>query len=154
MGLVADSLDMLADAFVYGISLFAVGGSISRKKSIAKTAGWFQIILAIVGFAEVIRRFISGEELPNFSTMILVSVFALIANGFCLYLLHKSKSKEEAHMQASLIFTSNDVIINLGVIVAGVLVYVTNTRFPDLVIGSIVFVLVLQGAMRILKLGK
>ena len=154
MGLVADSLDMLADAFVYGISLFAVGGSISRKKSIAQTAGWFQIILAIVGFAEVIRRFISGEELPNFSTMILVSVFALIANGFCLYLLQKSKSKEEAHMQASLIFTSNDVIINLGVIVAGILVYVTNTRFPDLVIGSIVFVLVLQGAMRILTLGK
>ena len=154
MGLVADSLDMLADAFVYGISLFAVGGSISRKKSIAQTAGWFQIILAIVGFAEVIRRFISGEELPNFSTMILVSVFALIANGLCLYLLQKSKSKEEAHMQASLIFTSNDVIINLGVIVAGILVYVTNTRFPDLVIGSIVFVLVLQGAIRILKLGK
>lgn len=154
MGLVADSLDMLADAFVYGISLFAVGGSISRKKSIAKTAGWFQIILAIVGFAEVIRRFISGEELPNFSTMILVSVFALIANGFCLYLIQKSKSKEEAHMQASLIFTSNDVIINLGVIVAGVLVYVTNTRFPDLVIGFIVFVLVMQGAMRILKLGR
>ena len=96
----------------------------------------------------------SGEELPNFSTMILVSIFALIANGLCLYLLQKSKSKEEAHMQASLIFTSNDVIINLGVIVAGILVYVTNTRFPDLVIGSIVFVLVLRGAMRILKLGR
>jgi len=154
MGLVADSLDMLADAFVYGISLFAVGGSISRKKSIAKIAGWFQIILAIVGFGEVIRRFISSEVLPDFSTMILVSICALIANGLCLYLLQKSKSKEEAHMQASLIFTSNDVIINLGVIVAGVLVYVTNTRFPDLMIGSIVFVLVLQGAMRILKLGR
>lgn len=154
MGLVADSLDMLADAFVYGISLFAVGGSISRKKSIAKTAGWFQIILAIVGFAEVIRRFISGEVLPDFSIMIVVSILALFANGFCLYLLHKSKSKKEAHMQASLIFTSNDVIINLGVIVAGVLVYVTSSRFPDLIVGSFVFVMVLQGATRILKLGR
>ena len=154
MGLVADSLDMLADAFVYGISLFAVGGSISRKKSIANTAGWFQIILAIAGFAEVIRRFISGEVLPDFSIMIVVSILALFANGFCLYLLHKSKSKKEAHMQASLIFTSNDVIINLGVIVAGVLVYVTSSRFPDLIVGSIVFVMVLQGAIRILKLGR
>ena len=153
MGLVADSLDMLADAAVYGISLFAVGGSISRKKSIAKTAGWFQIILAIVGFAEVIRRFISGEVLPDFSTMILVSIFAIIANGFCLYLLQKSKSKE-AHMQASMIFTSNDVIINLGVIVAGLLVHWTKSNRPDLIIGTIVFILVVQGAIRILKLSK
>ena len=154
MGLVADSLDMLADAFVYGISLLAVGASITRKKGIAKTAGWFQIILAVIGFVEVIRRFIASEALPDFSTMIIISIFALIANGICLYLLHKSSSKEEAHMKASLIFTSNDIIINIGVIVAGTLVYFTNTRYPDLIIGSIVFVLVLQGAFRILKLSK
>jgi len=154
MGLVADSLDMLADAFVYGISLLAVGASVTRKKGIAKTAGWFQITLAVIGFVEVIRRFIASEALPNFSTMIIVSIFALIANGICLYLLQKSSSKEEAHMKASLIFTSNDIIINIGVIVAGTLVYFTNTHYPDLVIGSIVFVLVLQGAFRILKLGK
>jgi cation diffusion facilitator family transporter len=154
MGLVADSLDMLADAFVYGISIFAVGGTITRKKSIAKIAGLFQVTLAIVGFIEILRRFVTGEQLPDFSTMIIVSIFALIANGICLYLLQKSSSKEEAHMKASLIFTSNDIIINLGVIIAGTLVYVTNTRYPDLVIGSIVFVLVLQGAFRILKLSK
>ncbi len=154
MGLVADSLDMLADAFVYGISLFAVGGSLSRKKNIAKMAGWFQIVLAIIGFAEIVRRFITGVKLPDFSTMIIVSVLALLANMFCLILLQKSKSKEEAHMKASMIFTSNDIIINLGVIIAGVLVYVTDTRFPDLLIGTIVFALVLQGALRILKLSK
>ena len=154
MGLVADSLDMLADAFVYGISLLAVGATVARKKGIAKTAGWFQITLAVIGFVEVIRRFIASESLPDFSTMIIVSIFALIANGICLYLLQKSSSKEEAHMKASLIFTSNDIIINIGVIVAGTLVYFTNTRYPDLVIGSIVFVLVLQGAFRILKLSK
>lgn len=154
MGLVADSMDMLADAFVYGISLMAVGSSLSRKKRIAKIAGWFQIILAIIGFVEVIRRFIMGGILPNFSTMIIVSIFALIANGICLYLLQQSRSKEEAHMKASMIFTSNDIIINLGVIIAGTLVYLTNTRFPDLLIGTIVFVLVIQGAFRILKLGK
>lgn len=154
MGLVADSLDMLADAFVYGISLLAVGASVTRKKSIAKTAGWFQITLAVLGFIEVIRRFLTNEALPNFSTMIIVSILALIANGICLYLLQKSSKKEEAHMKASLIFTSNDIIINLGVIIAGTLVYISNTRFPDLIIGSIVFMLVLQGASRILKLSK
>lgn len=154
MGLVADSLDMLADSFVYGISLLAVGTTIIRKKQIAKIAGYFQIILAIVGFVEVLRRFLSAEELPNFSTMIIISILALIANGLCLYLLQQSKSKEEVHMKASMIFTSNDVIINLGVIIAGVLVNWLNSNQPDLIIGTIVFVLVIQGAFRILKLSR
>ena len=154
MGLVADSLDMLADSFVYGISLFAVGGTLIRKKRIAKLAGYFQITLAIIGFVEVLRRFFGAEKLPDFSTMIIISIFALIANGICLYLLHKSKSKEEAHMKASMIFTSNDVVINLGVITAGVLVNWMNSNKPDLIIGTIVFILVIQGAIRILKLGK
>ena len=154
MGLVADSLDMLADSFVYGISLFAVGGTLVRKKRIAKLAGYFQITLALLGFGEVLRRFFGDEKLPDFKTMVLVSILALIANAICLYLLQKSKSKEEAHMKASMIFTSNDVIINLGVIAAGLLVNWLHSNKPDLIIGSVVFVLVIQGAIRILKLGK
>lgn len=154
MGLVADSLDMLADSFVYGISLFAVGGTIIKKKRIAKLAGYFQITLAIIGFIEVLRRFFGAEKLPDFSTMIIVSLCALIANGICLYILQKSKSKEEAHMKASMIFTSNDVIINLGVIIAGLLVNWLSSSKPDLIIGTIVFILVIQGAFRILKLSK
>ena len=154
MGLVADSLDMLADSFVYGISLFAVGGTLIKKKRIAKLAGYFQITLAIIGFVEVLRRFFGDGKLPDFSTMIVISIFALIANGICLYILQKSKRKEEAHMKASMIFTSNDVIINLGVIIAGLLVNRLNSNMPDLIVGTIVFILVIQGAFRILKLSK
>ena len=76
MGLVADSLDMLADASVYGLSLFAVGASNIRKKKIAKLAGYFQITLALIGFIEVIRRFLGFEKLPDFSTMIIVKIQA------------------------------------------------------------------------------
>jgi len=154
MGLVADSLDMLADGFVYGISLFAIGGTLIKKKKIAKLAGYFQITLAIIGFIEVLRRFFGDEKLPNFSTMIIISIFALIANGICLYILQKSKSKEEVHMKASMIFTSNDVIINFGVITAGVLVNWLESNKPDLIIGTVVFILVIQGGFRILKLSK
>jgi Co/Zn/Cd efflux system component len=153
MGLVADSLDMLADSSVYGLSLFAVGATLIRKKRIAKAAGYMQLLLAFIGFYEVIRRFVGLEETPDFKTMIIVSIFALIANGICLRLLQKSKS-EDAHMKASMIFTSNDVIINLGVIAAGILVFVLNSNYPDLIIGAIVFMIVIRGAFRILKLGK
>jgi len=153
MGLVADSLDMLADSFVYGISLLAVGAALSRKKKIARLVGYLQLILAVVGFTEVLRRFFGGIKMPDFSTMIIVSIFALIANAICLYLLQKSKSKD-VHMRASMICTSNDVIINLGVIVAGLLVNWLNSNRPDLIIGAIVFVLVIHGSIRILRLSK
>ena len=89
-------------------------------------------------------------SLPDFSIMIVVSVFALIANGICLYILQKSKSKEEAHMKASMIFTSNDVIINSRVVVAEILVNLFSSSKLD----SLVFILVIKGAFRILKLGK
>jgi len=153
MGLVADSLDMLADAIVYGLSLYAVERVAAKKKQVAKISGYFQMTLALFGIIEVIRRFIGTEGVPAFQTMIIISLFALIGNSISLYLLQKSKSKE-AHMQASMIFTSNDVIVNIGVIAAGGLVYLTNSKYPDLIIGSIVFLLVAQGAIRILKLAK
>ena len=154
MGLIADSLDMLADSFVYAISLIAVGKSLIYKKTVAKIAGYFQIVLSLIGLGEVIRRIIYPVEFPNYLTMIIISIFALIGNGICLYLLQKSRDKEEAHMKASLIFTSNDVVINLGVILAGILVYWLNSNMPDLIIGTIVFFIVSKGAFRILSLSK
>ncbi len=153
MGLVADSLDMLADTMVYGLSLYAIGHLASKKKQIAKLSGYFQMALALFGIIEVIRRFLGIEEVPEFQLMIIISLFALVGNAVSLYLLQKSKSKE-VHMQASVIFTSNDVIVNIGVILAGAIVYFTNSKYPDLIVGSIVFVLVAKGAIRILKLSK
>jgi Co/Zn/Cd efflux system component len=153
MGLVADSLDMLADAIVYGLALFAVGATQARKKNVARISGYFQLVLAILGFIEVVRRFTGMEAIPHFQTMIFISLLALLGNAICLFLLQKSKSTE-AHMQVSMIFTSNDVIVNLGVIVAGILVYLTGTQYPDLIIGIIVFALVGRGAFRILQLSR
>ena len=153
MGLVADSLDMLADSIVYSLSLFAIGGTVLRKKRIAGAAGAFQLMLGLLGFAEVARRFLGYGDVPDFQLMILISLLALAGNATCLYLLNASKSKE-AHMQASMIFTSTDVIVNAGVIVAGIMVYLTESKLPDLFIGTVVFILVLNGAYRILKLSK
>lgn len=153
MGLVADSLDMLADSIIYGLSLYAVGHSIARKKQIAKISGIFQFLLAGIGFMEVIRRFIGFEAMPVFQTMIVISVIALIGNTISLLVLQKSKDSG-VHMKASWIFTSNDIIINLGVILAGILVYYTASNKPDLIIGSIVFLIVARGAYRIYNLSK
>lgn len=153
MGLVADSLDMLADAFVYALALMAVGAAVIVKKRVARVSGILQLFLAFIGFSEVIRRFLNLEVAPDFQTMIIISFMALMANVLCLLLLQKTKSSE-AHIQATIIFTSNDVIINLGVIAAALLVWYFNSAIPDLIIGSIVFLIVIRGAIRILKLSR
>jgi len=151
MGLVADSLDMLADAVIYGLALIAVGGTIARKHKVARLMGYFQMCLAMLGFAEVFRRFFGEGEIPVYQTMIIISILALIGNATSLYLLNKAQNKE-AHIKASAICTSNDVIVNMGVIVAAVFVYFINSKIPDLIIGAIVFSIVARGAYRILKL--
>ncbi|MGK7371036.1 MAG: cation transporter, partial [Candidatus Halalkalibacterium sp. M3_1C_030] len=153
MGLIADSLDMLADASVYGLSLFAVGRAVSRKKKVAKISGYLQMGLASLGFLEVLRRFMGVGETPLFQWMIIIASVALIANLVTLWLINKAKSKE-AHMRASSIFTSNDIIVNSGVITAGILVYFTGSKWPDLMIGAVVFCFVMWGAIRILRLSK
>lgn len=153
LGLIADSLDMLADALVYGLSLMAVGAAVAKQKKVALAAGIFQMILAVLGFMEVIRRFLGQGEMPDFRLMMGISFLALLANAYCLYLLQKSRSNA-AHMKASMIFTSNDILINLGVIAAGALVLWLDSAIPDLAIGTLVFVLVSIGAFRILKLAK
>ena len=80
-----------------------------------------------------------------------VSILALVANVACLALIHTHKDGE-VHMKASWIFSANDVIANLGVILAGALVAMTGSRYPDLMIGCLIAIIVLNGARRILRL--
>jgi Co/Zn/Cd efflux system component len=151
-GLIADSLDMLADAFVYALSLYAVGGAIARKQSVAGLSGYFQLALAVGVVIEVVRRFFAGSE-PLAGAMVLVSALALAANVACMALLHAHK-EGEVHMKASWIFSTNDVIANIGVIVAGGLVHATGSRFPDLVVGAVIAGVVLRGAMAIIRMSR
>ncbi len=83
--------------------------------------------------------------------MMSISAVALVANVACLWLVSRHR-EGGAHMKASVIFSTNDVIANAGVIAAGGLVGWTGSRYPDLVIGAVIAVLVLLGARRILGL--
>jgi len=148
-GLVADSLDMFADASVYSISLYAVGKSASLKGAAAKISGMVQSILAFLVFFDVLRRFIFGSE-PISILMIGVGAMALIANSICLALISKHRDGG-VHMRASVIFSTNDVIANIGVILSGVLVWAIGSRYPDLIIGLGISAVVLRGGLRIMK---
>ena len=149
-GLIADSLDMLADAFVYGLGLWAVGRATAAKLRTAHASGVLQALLAAGVFVDVARRWVVGST-PEPPAMIGISVLALAGNVACLLLLARHRHGG-AHMRASWIFSTNDVLANLGVMAAGALVAATGSRVPDLVIGTAVAVLVLLGAVRILRL--
>lgn len=149
MGLIADSLDMLADAAVYGLALWAVGSTNRRKTHAALASGVLQVGLAVGVAVEVVRRAVAGSE-PVSALMIGVSVVALAANAACVMLLRKHRDGE-IHMQASWIFSTTDVQVNVAVIVAGVFVMITGAAWPDLVIGSLVCAIVVRGGIRILR---
>jgi Co/Zn/Cd efflux system component len=149
-GLIADSLDMFADAAVYGLALAAVGRAARMKLRAAHLAGWLQIVLAIGVLVEVVRRFVYGSE-PESVLMVGIGLLALAANVACLLLI-AGKRNRGAHMKASYIFSANDVIANAGVIVAGALVAWTGSPYPDLLIGTVIAIVVLNGGRRILKL--
>jgi Co/Zn/Cd efflux system component len=141
---------MFADAAVYGLALYAVGHSAQMKLRAAHFAGWLQMLLALGALSEVIRRFLFGSE-PESMLMMSFGCVALAANALCLVLIAKQKDSG-AHMKASWIFSANDVIANLGVIGAGLLVALTGSRYPDLVIGFLIGLIVLNGARRSLQL--
>ena len=147
--LIADSLDMLADALVYGISLSAVGGTSLSKARAAYMGGIFQISLAVLVLFDAIRKFIFGSS-PESSLMMGIGLVALMANIVCLWLIAKHR-EGEVHMRASWIFSKNDVIANLGVISAGVMVSLSQSQIPDLITGMAIAILVLRGGVQILR---
>lgn len=148
-GLIADSLDMLADAAVYGISLYAVGKGVLQQARSAQVSGMLQVTLGFGVLFEVIRRLIFGSE-PQSLLIMTVGFVALFANIACLMLISKYRDGG-VHMRASWIFSTNDVIANLGVIFSGVLVALLGSRYPDLIVGTIISLVVIRGGITILK---
>ena len=148
IGLVADAFDMLADAVVYGLALHASSRATTGHVVAARLSGVMQVMLGVGVLAESLRRFVVGSE-PVGAVMIGLGAAALIANVTCLVLMSRFRHGR-IHMRAAWIFSSNDVLANLGVIIAGALVAVLDSRLPDLFIGGAIALLVVRGGLWIL----
>jgi Co/Zn/Cd efflux system component len=75
---------------------------------------------------------------------------ALVANLVCLRLIAAHK-EGGIHMKASYIFSQNDVIANLSVILGGAFVWLTNLHLADLLVGAGIALLISSGGFRILR---
>lgn len=149
-GLVADGLDMLADSLVYFLSLLSINLGLSGRVRATRLSAILQGGLGILAFAQAGWRFIYGSE-PEPGWMAGISAVALAVNVTCLMLISRFRTGR-MHMQASWIFSANDVIANLSVILAGALVAWTGSRYPDLIVGMGICFIVLRGALKIQKL--
>lgn len=148
-GLLGAALDNLGDAAVYVVSLYAVGRSVASKARAARLSGVLLIVLSFGLLAEVIRRFVTGSE-PIGIAMILTALANAATNLINLRLLRPHRERG-VHLTASWIFTTNDMIANLGIVVSGAAVMILKSPLPDLLIGVVVAGIVIKGGWEILE---
>lgn len=146
--LMADSLDMLGDALVYGFSLYVLHKGKGWRATAALMKGILILAFSIAVFAEVVVKIFS-DIIPVAQTMGGVGFLALIANLACLLLLMKHKN-DDINMRSTYICSRNDIISNSGVIIAALFVQFMNSKWPDIVIGFIIAALFLKSAWHIL----
>jgi Co/Zn/Cd efflux system component len=151
-GLLGAALDNLADSAVYIVSIYAVGKGAVAQSRAANLSGVLLIGLGLLLLGEVIRRFLTEAE-PIGWAMIITAIINAASNLFALRLL-KSQGERGVHMKASMVFTSNDMLVNLGIVLSGVAVMVFNSSLPDLIISLLVVIVVLQGGWEIIKEAK
>jgi len=148
-GLLADALDMLADAAAYSIALLAIGRTALFKIRAATLSGTILLLLGVGILFEVARRLLYGSD-PVSEWMIGTAMLSLAVNLTVLRLLAPMKSGD-VHLRATWLFTRADVVANLGVIMAGVLVLVLNKPHPDFAIGTLIGLYVIKEAIEILR---
>lgn len=146
-GLMGAALDNLADGLVYAISIYAVARSVLAKARAARLSAIFLWMLATGLLVEVIRRFVVGGEAVGI-VMIIAATANAATNWFCLKLL-RSHRKESVNLQASWIFTANDMAANAGIALSGIAVMLFQSQLPDLLIGLVVVVIAFKGGMEI-----
>lgn len=149
VGLIADSFDMLADALAYGLSLAAIGRAPSFKARVARLSGTLLLVLGLAVLVDVVRRAITGGE-PEGGLMLVTAVLSLIVNATVIRMLARFR-RGEVHLRAAWIFTRADVVANIGVILSAVLVFLTGSRYPDLVVGGAIGLYVIREAVEILQ---
>lgn len=147
--LVADSLDMLGDSFVYGISFYALKKSRTWNAKISLLKGVLMGAFGCWVLGQAVYRFLT-PVLPVYEVMGVIGTLALLANLTCALMLLKHRN-DDINMRSTWLCTRNDVFANLGVLAAAALVGWTGTRYPDLIVGGSVAAMILYSALSVIR---
>lgn len=147
--LMADATDMLGDALVYGVSLFAISRGNRWKAGAAVFKGCLILLLGISILVNVGIKINSGVP-PSSTLMLVFGGIALVANLTCLSLLWRYR-RQDVNMASTFECSRNDVISNVGVLIAAGAVVALSSPWPDIVIGGAMAFLILCSAVRVLR---
>ncbi|MFW2828689.1 cation transporter [Sphingomonas sp. ID0503] len=147
--LMADAVDMLGDAIVYGISIYALTRSARWKGGAALVKGLFILAFGVVILIEVAVKLASGVP-PSSALMLVFGGLAFAANLVCLRLLWRFRG-QDVNMSSTFECSRNDVISNAGVLVAAGGVALFASPWPDLIIGAVIAALFLRSALGVIR---
>ncbi|MFP1682132.1 cation transporter [Alloalcanivorax sp. C16-1] len=145
----ADALDFLGDAATYGLTLWALGQSMTWRWRAARIKGWSLLLLGVLVLVDSLRALVSGAT-PSGGLISTVGLVALAANGLSLLLLLRYR-QGDANIRSAWLCTRNDVIANLSVILAGALVILTGNHWPDVLVALAIAGLFTHSALAILR---
>jgi cation diffusion facilitator family transporter len=147
--LLGDSLDNLGDALTYALSLYAISHGQQTKAKIALFKGVLILCAGLFVLWQVAYR-IFVPVVPAYETMGLISILALFANGTCLFLLWKHRD-EDINMSSVWQCSRNDVASNISVFAAAAGVWLTNSGWPDILIGLSLATMFFISATKVIK---
>lgn len=147
--LLGDSLDMLGDALVYGLSLFVVARSPRWKAVSAGCKGAVMLAFGLLVLGEAVHKALYGTT-PEAGLMAVVGVLALAANVACLWLLTRHRD-DDVNMGSAWVCSRNDLVANSSVLIAAALVAATGSLWPDVIVGAGIALLFLVTALGVLR---
>ena len=147
--LLADSLDMLGDALVYGFSLYVVSRNDTWKAVSAVIKSGIMALFGLFVLGQAAYKFLTPIT-PQFETVGLIGLIALTANAVCLSLLWHHRA-EDVNMRSVWLCSRNDIIANTSVLLAALGVWLTNSQWPDLLVGLGIAVLFLRSAFHVFQ---
>ena len=147
--LMADASDMLGDALVYGLSIYALARSPQWKAGAAMVKGVLILLLGVGIVINIVFKIQSGVP-PSSLLMLLFGGLALAANLLCFRLLWRFR-RHDVNMASTFECSRNDLISNVGVLVAAGAVAAFNSAWPDILIGSVMALWFLRSAVKVIS---
>lgn len=149
ISLLADSLDMLGDATVYGFSLYAVARGTRQKALSALLKGGVMAAFGLVVLAQAVSKILSPQA-PAAEVIGGIGMLALLANGACLALLWRHRT-EDINMSSVWLCSRNDIIANVSVLGAALMVWLLDAAWPDIAVGVAIAALFLRSAVFVMR---
>ena len=147
--LMADALDMLGDALVYGMSLYVLTKSQQQQAKVSLVKGGFMLFFGLFVLGDALYK-LSYPAIPNAQTMGIIGTFALLANLVCFFLLYSHK-EDNLNMSSTWLCSRNDLFANVGVLIAAGLSYVYFSKWPDIIIGGAIALLFLKSSWHVIS---